>query len=183
MRHGRRPQAKTAHDGATLRHSPLTSWHWPELRTRGAAAQPRMVSVVRIRLDSHKSMRPFKAIIATTFLSSNPASPATQSGLPELGWKTLADIWRGLAIDQAGRCPERKRCARDQGKAPGPVVSVAGEKPHARRVAAHEHSEAVVFDLVQPPSPSGRLRGKRPDRFSARAPSSRLLHSSRAAPH
>jgi hypothetical protein len=29
----------------------------------GAAAQPRMVSVVRIRLDSHKSMRPFKGII------------------------------------------------------------------------------------------------------------------------
>jgi hypothetical protein len=29
----------------------------------GAAAQPRMVSVVRIRLDSHKSLRPFKGII------------------------------------------------------------------------------------------------------------------------
>jgi hypothetical protein len=29
----------------------------------GATAQPRMVSVVRIRLDSHKSMRPFKGII------------------------------------------------------------------------------------------------------------------------
>src|SRR5262245_44554692 len=40
-----------------------------------------------------------------------------------------------------------------------PAVSVAGEKPHARRIAAHEHSEAVVFDLVQPASPSGRLRG------------------------
>jgi hypothetical protein len=24
------------------------------------------------------------------------------------------------------------------------------EKPHARRVAAHEHSETVVLDLVQP---------------------------------
>jgi hypothetical protein len=38
-------------------------------------------------------------------------------------------------------------------------VPVAGEKPHARSVAAHQHSEAVVFDLVQPASPSGRLDG------------------------
>src|SRR6266542_1267320 len=29
-----------------------------------------------------------------TFLSSSLTCPATQSGLPELGWKTLADIWR-----------------------------------------------------------------------------------------
>jgi hypothetical protein len=36
-------------------------------------------------------------------------------------------------------------------------VPVAGEKPHACRVAAHQHSEAVVLDLVQPPSPSGWL--------------------------
>ena len=35
-----------------------------------------------------------KAYFATTFLSSSPTTPATQSGLPELGWKTLADIWR-----------------------------------------------------------------------------------------
>jgi hypothetical protein len=30
---------------------------------------------------------------------------------------------------------------------------------HACRFAAHEHSEAVVFDLVQPASPSGRFCG------------------------
>jgi hypothetical protein len=65
----------------------------------------------------------------------------------------------GLAIDQARRSLERERCARDQWEAAGPVVPVAGERPHARRVTAHEHSEAVVFDLVQPPSPSGRLGG------------------------
>jgi len=34
-----------------------------------------------------------------------------------------------------------------------------GDKPHPRRVAAHEHSEAIVLDLVQSPSPSGRFRG------------------------
>jgi hypothetical protein len=50
---------------------------------------------------------------------------------------------------------ERERSARDQGEAAGPVVPVAGEKPHARRVAANEHAEAVVLDLMQPPSPSG----------------------------
>jgi len=34
-----------------------------------------------------------------------------------------------------------------------------GEKPHARRIAAHNHSEAVVFDLVLPTGTGGRLRG------------------------
>src|SRR5260370_122935 len=64
-----------------------------------------------------------------------------------------------LMLLQCPERPERERGARDEGKAPGPVVPVAGEKPHARSVAAHEHSEAVVFDLVQPLSPSGRLGG------------------------
>ena len=32
-------------------------------------------------------------------------------------------------------------------------------KPYARRVAAHEQTEAIVLDLVQPPSPSGRHVG------------------------
>jgi len=38
-------------------------------------------------------------------------------------------------------------------------VPVAGEKAHTCRVAADQHSEAVVFDFVQPSSPSGRLVG------------------------
>ena len=38
-------------------------------------------------------------------------------------------------------------------------MPVAREEPHARRIAAHEHSEAVVLDFVQPPSPGGRLGG------------------------
>jgi hypothetical protein len=48
---------------ASARGRPRDVGTGPELRTPGAAAQPRMVSVVRIRLDSHKSMRPFKGII------------------------------------------------------------------------------------------------------------------------
>jgi hypothetical protein len=35
----------------------------PELRPRTAAAQTRIVSVARIRLDPRKSVRPFKGII------------------------------------------------------------------------------------------------------------------------
>src|SRR5262249_58333086 len=65
----------------------------------------------------------------------------------------------GLAIEQARRSLERERGARDQRAPSGPGVPIAGAKPHARRIAAHKHSDAVVFDLVQPPSPSGRLLG------------------------
>jgi hypothetical protein len=54
-----------------------------------------------------------------------------------------------LAIDQAGARLERERGARDQWEAAGPVVSVAGETAAAPRTAAHEHSEAVVFDFVR----------------------------------
>jgi hypothetical protein len=56
----------------------------------------------------------------------------------------------GHATYQARDSPERERGARDEWEARGPVVPVAGEKPHARRVAAHQHPEAVVLDLVQP---------------------------------
>ena len=41
----------------------LRSWHRQELRILNVAAHTRIVSVARIRLDSHKSMRPFKGII------------------------------------------------------------------------------------------------------------------------
>src|SRR5262245_11468662 len=42
--------------------SPLRSYIRPELRFPHAAAQTRIVSVARIRLDSRKSVRPFKGI-------------------------------------------------------------------------------------------------------------------------
>ena len=51
----------------------------------------------------------------------------------------------GLAIYQARDSPERERSARDQWDAPGPVMPVASEKPHARRIAAHHHPEAVCL--------------------------------------
>ena len=40
-----------------------SSPRWPELRILNAAAQTRIVSVARIRLDPRKSVRPFKGII------------------------------------------------------------------------------------------------------------------------
>jgi hypothetical protein len=59
------------------------------------AAQRRIVSVARIRLDPRESVRPFKGIICGHVSEFESHMPSTQSGLPELGWKTLADIWRG----------------------------------------------------------------------------------------
>jgi hypothetical protein len=50
-----------------------------ELRLRNAAAQMRMVSVARIRLDPPKSTQLFKGIICDDILSSNLTCPATQS--------------------------------------------------------------------------------------------------------
>ena len=50
----------------------------------------------------------------------------------------------GLAVNQARRSLERERGGRDQGEAAGPVVPGAGEKPHAHRVAVHQHPEAVA---------------------------------------
>ena len=64
-----------------------------------------------------------------------------------------------LAVDEARTRLERAGGRDDQWEAAGPVVPVAGEKLHVPRIAAHEHSEAVVLDLVQPTSPSGRLVG------------------------
>jgi hypothetical protein len=46
----------------------------------GAAAQPRMVSVVRIRLDSHKSMRPFKEIICDDISEFESCQPSHAVG-------------------------------------------------------------------------------------------------------
>src|SRR5262250_1611927 len=63
----------------------------------------------------------------------------------------------------AGRTRRRGRMAargaRDQREAASPVVPVAGEKPRTRPITAHQHSEAVVFDFVQPPGPSGGFLG------------------------
>src|SRR5262249_41432437 len=63
-----------------------------------------------------------------------------------------------LAIDQTRVRLEGIRGGGDQREAPGPVVPVASEQAHARSVAAHQHSEAVVLDLVQP-ARTGRLGG------------------------
>src|SRR5262249_14377884 len=52
----------SAIDRPPAQASPLRSYIRPELRFPHAAAQTRIVSVARIRLDSRKSVRPFKGI-------------------------------------------------------------------------------------------------------------------------
>jgi hypothetical protein len=56
---------------------------------------------------------------------------------------------RVARIERSGP-PRRELTTKSEQHVAGPIVSVAGEKPHSRSVAAHEHAEAVVFDLVQP---------------------------------
>jgi hypothetical protein len=64
----------------------------PELRTPGAAAQTRMVSVARIRLDPHRSMQSFKGIVCddvSEFESCMPSqavcSPPPNTLRPRVG--------------------------------------------------------------------------------------------------
>jgi hypothetical protein len=43
------------------------------------------------------------------------------------------------------------------GQSAGSGVPVATEQPHARRIAAQQHSEPIVLDFVQPARPSRRF--------------------------
>jgi hypothetical protein len=63
---------------ARLRRTPARVGTGPEAAYPRVAAQPRMVSVARIRLDSGKSVRPFKDIICddvSEFESHMPSQP------------------------------------------------------------------------------------------------------------
>jgi hypothetical protein len=52
------------------------------------------------------------------------------------------------------------RTGNTEGNGPSPIMPVASEKPHARSIAAHQHAEPVMFDLMQPAGPPGRFRGR-----------------------
>src|SRR5262245_60861331 len=68
----------SAIDRPPAQASPLRSYIRPELRFPHAAAQTRIVSVARIRLDSRKSVRPFKGIFCddiSEFESHIPSQP------------------------------------------------------------------------------------------------------------
>src|SRR5262249_17765910 len=68
----------SAIDRPPAQASPLRSYIRPELRFPHAAAQTRIVSVARIRLDSRKSVRPFKGIFCddiSEFESHMPSQP------------------------------------------------------------------------------------------------------------
>ena len=55
-----------------------------ELRIPTAAAQTRMVSVARIRLDSRKSLRPFKGIICDDISEFESYMPSHAVGLSQV---------------------------------------------------------------------------------------------------
>jgi hypothetical protein len=84
----------------------------PELPIPNAAAQTRIVSVARIRLDSWKSVRPFKEIFCDDiFGSSSPTCPASQSSL----CGHVRDVGkRALEVERCGRTrssPSRAWCS------------------------------------------------------------------------
>src|SRR5262249_1154973 len=82
----------------------------PELRIPGAAAQTRVVSLAGIRLDSRKSVRPFKGIICDDIseFESHMPSQAVGSPSPSISkrLKSREELFRtrgcgeGAAVDQ-----------------------------------------------------------------------------------
>ena len=81
----------SAIDRPPAQASPLRSYIRPELRFPHAAAQTRIVSVARIRLDSRKSVRPFKGIFCddiSEFESHMPSQPV-QSLWAMSRWQNL----------------------------------------------------------------------------------------------
>src|SRR2546427_2966012 len=63
------------------KHPWLRSWPTPELRIPNAAAQTRIVSKARIRLDSGKSVRSFKGIICVDISEFESYMPSHAVGL------------------------------------------------------------------------------------------------------
>jgi hypothetical protein len=51
-----------------------------------------------------------------------------------------AAVGHRLTVDQTRHSFERERGAGNQREAPSSVMPVASEKPHARTIAAHQHS-------------------------------------------
>src|SRR5438094_6397384 len=56
----------------------------------------------------------------------------------------------GLPIDQAGGGFKRAQRLDDEREAFGPVVPIAGEKPHSSGAAPRQEPEAIVLDFVNP---------------------------------
>jgi hypothetical protein len=86
------------------------SWPTPELRIPNAAAQTRIVSKARIRLDSGKSVRSFKGIICddVSEFESYMASQAVRSLWAMSRVQKLAPYSRDEAIARALQQTERR---------------------------------------------------------------------------
>ena len=64
-----------------------------------------------------------------------------------------------LAVDEAGACRQRRDRRGGQREAPGEIMAVPSEEPHAGSVAPRHDAEAVMLDLVNPIPPGRRLIG------------------------
>jgi hypothetical protein len=73
----------------------------------------------------------------------------------------------GLPIEQARSDFKRAHRLEDEREAFGPVVPVAGEKPHSGDAAARKEPKAIMLDFVDPLAASRRpLDGARPARLA-----------------
>ena len=71
----------------------------PELRISNAAAQTRIVSKARIRLDSRKSLRSFKEIICVDISEFESSHPSRTVGLSQV--RSTAIVMHRVALDYA----------------------------------------------------------------------------------
>ena len=55
-----------------------------------------------------------------------------------------------LSVDQAGGDFKRAQCLDYEREAFGPVVPIAGEKPHPRGAPTRQEPEAIMFDFMNP---------------------------------
>jgi hypothetical protein len=97
----------------------------PELRLPDAAAQTRIVSVARIRLDPGNLSDLSKGYFATTFLSSSPTTSATQ-------WVSMYPFCLGLATTSA-RAALRLKAGRQ------PLCQRPSHAPHFCRAIFHSN--------------------------------------------
>ena len=65
-----------------------------------------------------------------------------------------------LAVDQAGACRQSGNRRGGQREAPGEIMAVARQEPHAGSVSPRHDAEAVMLDFVQPVPADRRSIGR-----------------------
>jgi hypothetical protein len=120
----------------------LRSWPRPELHLPGGAAQTRIVSVTRIRLDSRKSARPFKGIFCGDVSEFESYMPRQAVGSPPATCECRSKpLGRTSA---SGRQPGFMRAAAHQGGRDRAMVPDADSRVDA--YMCHETIKPVARD-------------------------------------